>query len=65
MIGVLEPYRRRGLARALIARAFAVHADRGTPRVLAEADATNGPSNALMESLGATIIGGTVELYRS
>jgi RimJ/RimL family protein N-acetyltransferase len=65
MIGVLEPYRRRGLARALIARAFAVHADRGTPRVLAEADATNGPSNALMASLGATIIGGTVELYRS
>ncbi len=63
-IGVLAPYRRRGLARALIAQAFAPLVERGEPVVTAEVDAANVESNALMASLGGSVTGGTVELHR-
>ncbi len=68
MVGVLPAYRRRGLARALIAPSFAVLAERGPDHgksiVTADVDAANEPSNALMLSLGGRVTGGTVELRR-
>lgn len=63
-VGVLGEYRRRGLARALIAAAFAVLAERGVPAVTCEVDETNVASNALFASLGAIRTGGTIELCR-
>ena len=64
LVGVLAPYRRRGLARALIAAAFAPLVERGETTVIAEADATNVASQSLLTSLGAKITGGIVELRR-
>jgi ribosomal protein S18 acetylase RimI-like enzyme len=63
-VGVRREYRQRGLARALIAAAFAVLHERGVRAITCEVDETNGPSNALFASLGATRIGGTIELRR-
>jgi ribosomal protein S18 acetylase RimI-like enzyme len=64
LVGVLEPYRRKGLGRALIARAFAPLAERGVPAVTAEADVTNVASNSLLSGLGGRVTGGRVELRR-
>jgi ribosomal protein S18 acetylase RimI-like enzyme len=64
-IGVLDGYRRRGLARALIAAAFGPLADRGVPSVGAEADATNVASHTLLTGLGGVVTGASVELHRS
>lgn len=64
LIGVTAPYRRRGLARALLAAAFAPLHDRGVRTVVAEVDVTNEPSMRLLTSLGAEPIGETVELVR-
>jgi ribosomal protein S18 acetylase RimI-like enzyme len=64
LIAVLPQFRRRGLARALLAEAFAVLADRGKTEVSAEVDETNIASLSLIESLGARRIGGTIELIR-
>lgn len=64
LVGVTRPYRRRGLSRALLARAFrALHAQ-GRAEVTAEADDANEPSTALLLSLGARRLGGTVEFVR-
>jgi ribosomal protein S18 acetylase RimI-like enzyme len=63
-VGVLAGYRRRGLARALIAAAFAPLHARGVTAVTAEVDAGNTASNGLMASLGGTVTGGTIELRR-
>ena len=65
LIGVRAGYRRRGLARALIAAAFAPLAERGETIVVAEADATNVASQAFLAGLGGKITGGNVELRRS
>lgn len=64
MIGVLPPHRRRGLARALLARVFAVLHERGEPEVSTEVDDTNVASNALLRPLGARRAGASVELVR-
>jgi RimJ/RimL family protein N-acetyltransferase len=64
LVGVRGPYRRRGIARALLARAFAVVYERGYDYVRAEVDVTNEPSNALVSSLGARVVGSDVELVR-
>jgi ribosomal protein S18 acetylase RimI-like enzyme len=64
MVGVLAPYRRRGLARALVAQAFAPLVQRGATVVQAEADAADVASTALLAGLGATVVGGTLELRR-
>lgn len=64
LIAVLAPYRRRGLARALLAQPLAVLHDRGTKEVFAEVDDTNVASVALMSRLGARRIGGAIELVR-
>jgi RimJ/RimL family protein N-acetyltransferase len=64
-VGVLAPYRGRGLARALVAAAFGPLADDGTTEVTCEIDDANTASRALFASFGAVAEGGTIELYRA
>lgn len=64
LIGVLPAYRRRGLASALLARAFGVLRARGQTEVDCEVDETNVGSNTLLTRLGAHRIGGALELVR-
>jgi ribosomal protein S18 acetylase RimI-like enzyme len=63
-IAVTREYRRVGLARALLARAFGVVHRRGQPAVSAEVDSANRASLTLMTSLGARRTGGAVELVK-
>ncbi len=63
-VGVLREYRRRGLARALVARALAPVAAAGETAVTAEVDTTNIASHTLLTGFGGRVTGGTVELYR-
>jgi len=65
LVGVLAPYRRRGLARALIAQAFAPMVERGDLIAQGEADAANVAANALLTGLGAVVVSTTVELRRA
>jgi GNAT superfamily N-acetyltransferase len=64
LIGVCRPYRRRGLARALLARAFRVLHERGQTVVTAEADDANLASGSLLLSLGASRHARFVEVVR-
>jgi ribosomal protein S18 acetylase RimI-like enzyme len=64
LIAVLAPYRRRGLARALLANAFAVLHGRGATEVSAEVDDANVASRTLVEGLGARRTGGSTALIR-
>jgi len=64
LIAVLAPYRRRGLASALLARAFGVLHERGASEVTAEVDDTNTASRSLLLRLGASREGGTVEIIK-
>jgi RimJ/RimL family protein N-acetyltransferase len=64
LIGVTRPYRRRGLARALLARAFLALHQQGLAEVTAEADDAHPPSRSLLLGLGARRLGGTVEFVR-
>lgn len=64
LIGVAPPYRRRGLARALLGAAFLPLHGRGVTSVAAEADATNVASVTLLEGIGARRTGETLELLR-
>ncbi len=64
LIAVVRPHRRRGLARGLLAHAFAVLHERGKTDVSAEVDETNVASISLLESLGARHQGGSLELIR-
>jgi RimJ/RimL family protein N-acetyltransferase len=61
-VGVTRPYRRRGLARALLSRVFGVLVLRGIPEVTTEIDETNTASRGLLEGLGARRTGWSVEL---
>ena len=63
-IGVRRPYRRRGIARALLAEVFARLDERGMHEVSTEIDETNTASRALFERLGARRTGTSVELVR-
>ena len=65
LIGVLPRHRRRGLARALLAHVFAVLDRRGFAEVATEVDETNIASRALLEPLGARVVGATLELRRA
>ena len=58
LVATLAPYRRRGLARMLLARAFRVLHERGSPGVTAEIDDTNTASRSLLVPLGAKRVGG-------
>ena len=64
LIAVLPSYRRGGLARALLAQAFAMLDDRGREEVSAEVDDANAASTALLTGLGARRTGGSLELIR-
>jgi ribosomal protein S18 acetylase RimI-like enzyme len=64
LIATLPQYRRRGVARALLSRAFAVLAARGETSVVGEVDDTNVASVSLLTGLGARRYGGNVELIR-
>lgn len=64
LIAVLAPYRRRGLASALLATAFGVLHERGATEVTAEVDDTNTASRSLMLRLGASREGGTIEIVK-
>ena len=61
-VGVSRPYRRRGVALALLSRVLGVLASRGIPDVTTEIDETNTASRGLFEGLGARRVGGSVEL---
>jgi ribosomal protein S18 acetylase RimI-like enzyme len=62
MIGVLPPFRRRGLARALLALAFRPLRERGVAGIAAEADESDPAARALLLSVGAKRTGAAVEL---
>jgi GNAT superfamily N-acetyltransferase len=64
LIATLARYRRRGIARALLGRAFAVLAARGDTSVVGEVDDANAASLSLLAGLGARRYGGSVELIR-
>jgi GNAT superfamily N-acetyltransferase len=64
LIAILAQYRRRGVARALLDRAFTVLAARGDTSVIGEVDDTNVASVSLLTGLGARRYGGNVELIR-
>jgi len=57
-------YRRRGIARALLAEVFSRLVARGVSEVSTEIDETNTASRALLEGLGARRTGTSVELVR-
>lgn len=61
-VGVSRPYRRRGVALALLSRGFGVLASRGIPEVTTEIDETNTASRRLLEGFGARKVGESVEL---
>jgi ribosomal protein S18 acetylase RimI-like enzyme len=61
-VGVSRPYRRRGVALALLSRAFGILASRDIPEVTTEIDESNTASRGLLEGLGARRVGGSVEL---
>jgi RimJ/RimL family protein N-acetyltransferase len=62
LIAADRPYRRRGLASAVLARVFRTLRERGHTEVAAECDTANAASNALMAKAGGTVVGGDVEL---
>jgi GNAT superfamily N-acetyltransferase len=64
LIAVRRPHRRRGLATALLHRAFAPLAARGVTEVSAEVDAADTASRTLLDRFGTTRTGGTVEVRR-
>lgn len=64
LIATLAPYRRRGVARALLGQAFGVLAARGETSVIGEADDTNVAAVSWLSRLGARRYGGSVELIR-
>ncbi len=64
LVAVAGPYRRRGVARALLARTFRVLDERGRAEVTAEVDDQNTAALALVTGIGARRIGGTVEFVK-
>lgn len=64
LVGVTPGYRRRGLAKILLAAVFAPLHDRGIGEVAAEVDVTNTASNALFSRVSARRVGGYIELVR-
>lgn len=65
LVGVLPDYRRRGLAKAMVARAFDALLARGEPEATAEADRADPASAALLSWLGGVVTGSDLELRRA
>jgi GNAT superfamily N-acetyltransferase len=64
LVAVLPPYRRRGLARAMLSKVFGVLHERGKAEVTCEIDDTSTASLALLTGIGAHRIAGMVEFKR-
>jgi RimJ/RimL family protein N-acetyltransferase len=64
LIAVRPPFRRRGLARVMLARAFRVVHEGGKAELTAEVDDTNSASRSLLLRLGARRESGVVELVK-
>lgn len=64
LVGVSRDYRRRGLARVLLAAAYASLHQRGIEYVDAEVDSCNAASLALLTGIGAVETGVSLELVR-
>lgn len=64
LVGVARPYRRRGLARAMLTAALRPVHERGVGEVMAEADASNAASLALLRGIGAVETGCSLVLKR-
>lgn len=64
LVAVAREYRRRNVAAAMLAVALRPVHERGVREVLAEADETNVPGNALLRRIGATRTGSSVVLRR-
>jgi len=64
LVGVTPGYRRRGLAKLLLAAVFAPLCERGIGEVAAEADADDPAATALLARIGARRVGGSLELVR-
>ncbi|GAB3405184.1 GNAT family N-acetyltransferase [Flindersiella endophytica] len=64
LIAILPAYRRRGIARALLAQAINTWHERGGATITAEDDAGNRVSIALLTAFGGHVTGGTIELAR-
>jgi GNAT superfamily N-acetyltransferase len=62
LVGVLPRFRRRGVARALLAAALRPLHERGVTTVSAEADESEPAARTLLRSIGAMRTGGAVEL---
>jgi RimJ/RimL family protein N-acetyltransferase len=63
-VGVTRPLRRRGVATALLSRAFDELVARGFESVTATIDETNTASRGLLEGLGARPVGASLEVVR-
>jgi ribosomal protein S18 acetylase RimI-like enzyme len=63
-VGVRAEWRRRGLARALLAAVFTVLHERGLEEVRTEVDETNLPSRTLLARFGAQTFATSLELVR-
>jgi ribosomal protein S18 acetylase RimI-like enzyme len=64
LVGVMPGYRRQGLAKILLAAVLAPLRERGVREVAAEADETSTAAIALLSSIGARRVGGSIELVR-
>ena len=63
-VGVRSEWRRRGVARALLAAVLTVLHERGVPEVRTEVDETNIASRTLLASFGGRAVTATLELVR-
>lgn len=64
LVAVTQAYRRRGLARVLLARALRPVHERGVTEVMAEVDETNSAGLALIRAVGAVQTGSSMVLLR-
>ena len=64
LVAVTRAYRRRGLARAMLAAALAPVAERGILEVMAEVDDSNVAGQALLRGIGAVETGSSLVLER-
>jgi GNAT superfamily N-acetyltransferase len=64
LLGVTRPWRRRGIARALLHEALLRVAERGHDEVTAEVDSRDRRSRTLLDSMGARTTGEVLELVR-